>query len=112
MCCLAHNRYKIFNALHYITGVSEGTVRSRNSSRSLGVITAAWCIVTFVFVNVYSSCMSSYMSLQFQRPDVATFDDLASNQNYQPTTIKGVTAEFIFLVHITLIVCLYSSCRF
>ena len=66
--------------------------------RSVGMMAITWCFATFVFVNIYSSCMSSYMALQFQRPDIATFQDLANNPYYQPTTVKGVTAEFIFLV--------------
>jgi len=52
--------------------------------------------------------MSSYMALQFQRPDIATFQDLANNPYYQPTTIKGVTAEFIFLVIFKCIVHVYQ----
>ncbi len=42
------------------------------------------------------------MSLTYQRPEINTFQDLATNPNYQLTTFKGSTAEVIFLVTILL----------
>ena len=72
--------------------------RLPNGSRSLGIMTMFWLLATIIFVNVYSSCMSSYMSMQFQRPDIATLEDLANSRQYLPTTIKGGTAAFLFQV--------------
>ena len=77
------------------SAVSRNT---RNSPRSVGLLAFTWLLGTFFIVNIYSSCMASYMSLRFQRPDVSTFQDLAINPNYQPTTLKGGIAERIFLV--------------
>lgn len=36
----------------------------RSSHRFIGMIVAVWCFATFVFVNIYSSCLTSYVSLQ------------------------------------------------
>ena len=71
----------------------------RNSPRSVGIVAFVWLLATFVFVNIYSSCLASYMSLRFQRPDVSTFQDLATNPNYNPMVIKGSSAELLFLVY-------------
>lgn len=100
---------------------SGGYFRNRNSnSRSVGMIALTWALATFVFVNIYASCLTSYMSLIFQRPDVSTFKDLPTNPNYQLATRKQTTAETIFLVSyilllpeyiVVLIQCsLYISC--
>ena len=70
----------------------------QNGPRSVGIVAFIWLVATFVFVNIYSSCMASYMSLRFQRPDVSTFKDVANNPHYQPTNVKAAAAEFIFLV--------------
>jgi len=66
--------------------------------RVVRVMVVTWCFATFCFVNIYSSCLTSYMSLTFQRPDINTFEELATNPNYQMTTFKGTTAEVVFLV--------------
>lgn len=66
--------------------------------RVIGIIVVFWCFTSFCFVNIYSSCLTSYMSLTYQRPEINTFQDLATNPNYQMTTFKGSTAEIIFLV--------------
>lgn len=71
---------------------------NQQSPRSVGLVAFTWLLATFFIVNIYSSCMASYMSLRFQRPDISTFEDLANNPNYQLTTVKGGIAERIFLV--------------
>jgi len=38
------------------------------------------------------------MSMQFQRPDIVTLEDLANSHKYLPSTIKGGTAAFLFQV--------------
>ena len=77
------------------SAVSRNT---RNSPKSVGLLAFTWLLATFFIVNIYSSCMASYMSLRFQRPDVSIFQDLANNLNYQTATLKGGIAERIFLV--------------
>lgn len=69
--------------------------------RSVGLITFTWCLVTFVFVNIYSSCLTSYMSLTSQRPDINSLKDLATDPSYQLTTLKGTDTELMFLVQTT-----------
>jgi len=78
---------------HNITGV-----RSNPSPRSVGIVAFSWLLATFVFVNIYSSCMSSYMSLTFQRPDFSTYQDLADNPKQEPCILKGSSGYFLFMV--------------
>jgi len=59
---------------------------------------ATWCFATFVFVNVYCSCLTVYTSLLFQRPDINSLHDLAENPNYQLITVISSTPEIEFLV--------------
>ena len=68
--------------------------------RSVGFITLTWCLVSFVFVNIYSSCLTSYMSLTSQRPDINSLKDLATDPNYQLTNLKGTFTERMFMVNI------------
>ena len=77
----------------------------RNGHKSVGMIAVVWCFATFVFVNIYSTCLTSYMSLTFQRPAINSFGDLAMAKDYDLTVVKGSNAEVIFLVkrfHISL----------
>ncbi len=70
----------------------------RNGCRSTGVVAVMWCLATFVFVNIYCSCLTSYMSIITQRPDINSYHDLATNPNYQPSIVNGSIAEAVFLV--------------
>lgn len=74
-----------------------GHYRNR-SDRSIKIVVSTWCFVTFVFVNIYSSCLTSYLSLTFQRPEINSFRDLATNPNYQLATLEGSMPENIFMV--------------
>jgi len=65
---------------------------------SFKILAAAWYFTAFVFVYIYSSCMVSYMSLTYQRPDVNTFKGLATDPNYKPITYQGISIEFMILV--------------
>lgn len=87
-----------FYCLFFLFRYFHTGVHFRAGSRSLGIISFVWILATFVFVNIYSSCMSSYMSLQSQRPDINTFQDLASNPDYLPLTFKGASLENYFIV--------------
>lgn len=73
-----------------------GFIRSRH--RSIRVITVSWCLPAFVFVNIYASCLTSYMSLTFQKPSIGSFKDLARNPNYQVITLKNSFPENVFMV--------------
>lgn len=66
--------------------------------RSDGVAAVTWCLAAFIFVNIYSSCLTAYTSLVFQRPDIVSFQDLASNPRYEVVTMKYTLTERIFLV--------------
>ncbi len=44
--------------------------------------------------------MSSFMSLQAQRPNINTFQDLASNPDYLPLAFKGASFETYFIVNL------------
>jgi len=48
----------------------------QNSSRryAVGIMAFTWCLATFFIVNIYSSCLTSYLSLTFQRPDINSFE--------------------------------------
>ena len=84
--------------------LSTTGVQSINIGRTSGstrVITTFWILATFVFVNVYNSCIMSYMSLRFQRPVINTLQDLANNPNYLPTAFKDVAPENILMVQVT-----------
>lgn len=72
----------------------------RGGHRSIGILVLTWVLVSFVFVNIYSSCLTSYMSLTSKRPDINSFKDLANDPNYQLTVLKGAIPEHIFLVMI------------
>ncbi len=77
---------------------TDGRNLPSNNRRSIKVMMFIWCLTTFVVVNVYSSCLTSYLSLIFERPDINSFSDLASNENYQLTTVETTLADIILLV--------------
>ena len=76
----------------YIFVIQGGYYKTSNY-RALGVMAATWCFATFVFVNAYSSCLTQYMSLLFQRPDINTIQDLAENTNYKLVIVSQSGAE-------------------
>ena len=92
----------ILNSIHVFTHGFTGGYYRESSYRALGVMAATWCFATFVFVNVYSSCLTVYTSLTFQRPDINSLLDLAENPNYQLITIISSAPEIEFLVIILL----------
>ena len=66
--------------------------------KKVGVIAIFWCFLGFMFVNIYSSTLTSFMSITYQRPDVNSFKDLANNPNYQAIIQKGSIGEIDILV--------------
>jgi len=53
------------------------------------VLAAAWCLIAFVFVNVYSSTLTSYLSVTYQRPTINSLRDLAFTPSYRVTVLTG-----------------------
>lgn len=96
--CEIRNHLYTINCTIYSEAVNRNN-GNRNDPRSIGIVAVIWLLTTFVFVNIYSSCLASYMSLRFQRPDISTFEDLANDHVYKPSTIKGTSIEVIFLVN-------------
>lgn len=73
-------------------------MRYQIDSTSIAIVVISWLLTTIVFTIICTSCITSFMSLTTQRPEINTLNDVATNPNYQPVVHKGVTAEFIFLV--------------
>ncbi|EFX69516.1 hypothetical protein DAPPUDRAFT_113577 [Daphnia pulex] len=70
------------------TMVSQGDYcRFRRSSQKL--LAATWCLIAFVFVNVYNSTLTSYMSVTYQRPIINSMSDLAANPSYKMACVAG-----------------------
>ena len=63
---------------------------TRNAQKFLA---ATWCLAAFILVNIYSSTLTSYMSLTFQKPEINSFKDLASSASYQATVAIGSIQE-------------------
>ena len=61
--------------------------------KTIGVIAIFWCFFGFMFVNIYCSTLTSFMSITYQRPDINSFKDLANNPNYEATILKGSISE-------------------
>ncbi|KAK4005333.1 hypothetical protein OUZ56_007050 [Daphnia magna] len=57
------------------------------------LLLATWCFVAFVFVNIYNSTLTSYLSVTFQRPEVNSLNDLAKNPAYKATILAGSIQE-------------------
>ncbi|XP_032779732.2 glutamate receptor ionotropic, delta-2 isoform X2 [Daphnia magna] len=55
----------------------------------LKLLAATWCIVAFVFVNIYNSTLTSYMSVTYQRPLINSFSDLAASSTFKATVLTG-----------------------
>ena len=66
--------------------------------KTIGVIAIFWCFLGFMFVNIYCSTLTSFMSITYQRPDINSFKDLAHNPNYEATILKGSISEIDILV--------------
>ena len=64
------------------------------------ILAATWCLIAFVFVNIYNSTLTSYMSVTYQRPTINSFDDLATNPSYKATILTGSIQEIDILVNI------------
>lgn len=77
--------------------LSGGYYRN-NNNRSIKLVVVAWCFAVFALVNIYSSCLTSYMSLIFQRPDIRSLKDLATNPKYDLAIVKGSAVEEMFMV--------------
>ena len=65
----------------------------RTGYRVLGTIAATWCFAAFVFVNVYSGTLTSYLSAQYKSPEINSMEQLAQNPNFQIVTQKGTFPE-------------------
>ena len=65
---------------------------------AVGITVTAWCLASFILVNIYTSCITTYMSLTTQRPDIVSFHDLAISSAYKMAVSAGSSAEVNFLV--------------
>jgi hypothetical protein len=72
----------------------------RRSSRIIGLLAAVWCISAFVFVNVYSSTLMSYLSCYYQSPEINSLEELATSSTHQLAMIKSSLAERNIMVKI------------
>ena len=70
----------------------------RGGGAAVGIMVTSWCLATFALVNIYTSCITTYMSITTQRPDIVSFHDLAASSIYQMVVATGSSAEFNFLV--------------
>ena len=61
--------------------------------RSIGFIAFVWCFLAFVVVNVYDSCVISYLSVTYKKPDISTFKELATNSKMEAVTLEGSICE-------------------
>lgn len=75
-----------------------GGYYKESNYRAFGVMAATWCFATFVFVNVYCSCLTSYTSLIFQRPAINNLRDLAEKSNFLMISVVGSNAHEKLLV--------------
>ncbi|XP_059350682.1 glutamate receptor ionotropic, delta-1-like isoform X2 [Daphnia carinata] len=57
------------------------------------LLLATWCFVAFVFVNIYNSTLTSYLSVTFQRPEINSLSDLTKNPSYKATILAGSIQE-------------------
>jgi hypothetical protein len=80
-------KYLLFKGTYYSTGY-----------RVLGAIAATWCFAAFVFVNVYSGTLTSYLSAQYKSPEINSMEQLAQKPNFQVVTQKGTFTELDLMV--------------
>jgi hypothetical protein len=60
------------------------------------LLAATWFFVAFVFVNIYNSTLTSYLSVTYQKPDINSFRELATAISYKATVIF-VSIQWIYL---------------
>ena len=77
--------------------VKGGSVQS--GYKTVGVIAIFWCFLGFMFVNIYCSTLTSFMSITYQRPEINSFKDLANSPNHQAMIKKGSISEMDILVY-------------
>ena len=65
----------------------------KRSTYAIGVLAFTWSIVAFVIVNAYNSSVISYLSINYKKPEVSTFKELANNDNFNVLTLKGTVLE-------------------
>lgn len=73
-----------------------GHFPSRQSTQKL--LGATWCLVSFIFVNIYNSTLTSYMSVTYQKPEINSFNDLATATSYKGTILIGSIQEIDLMV--------------
>ncbi|XP_057374702.1 glutamate receptor 2-like isoform X1 [Daphnia carinata] len=79
---------KTFSWYLYGVLISQGS-RLPSSPSPQKLLAATWCIVAFVFVNIYNSTLTSYMSVTYQRPTINSFSDLAASSTFKATVLTG-----------------------
>jgi hypothetical protein len=80
--------------------------RFRQSSQKL--LAATWCLIAFVFVNVYNSTLTSYMSVTYQRPIINSMSDLAANPSYNMACVAGAI-QYIDLTVYNINFCMHQQ---
>ena len=70
----------------------------RSWSWSIGFVTGTWCLMAFVFVNVYSSTLTAYFSVRYKSPEINSLQDLAASRTQRITTLKGSVTELALMV--------------
>ena len=73
-------------------------VQKKSRNRSILCIALAWCFLAFVIVNVYNSCIISFLSVSYKKPDVSTFQELATNSKYEAVTMEGSICHIDIMV--------------
>ena len=61
------------------------------------VLTITWLLVASIIVYAYTSTLISYLSVNYKRPEITTFQDLGTNNNYEFQVLKGSIAEIDIL---------------
>ena len=79
--------------------MEKGTSYAR-ITRSLSILAFTWSLIAIVIVNAYNSSVISYLSVNYKKPEVSTFRDLANNNQYQLLTAKGTIMEHDIKVHL------------
>ncbi|KAI9556283.1 hypothetical protein GHT06_018857 [Daphnia sinensis] len=80
--------HKTFAWYLYGVLISQGSYLPSSPSPQK-LLAATWCIVAFVFVNIYNSTLTSYMSVSYQRPLINSFSDLAASSTFKATVLTG-----------------------
>jgi hypothetical protein len=64
----------------------------------LGILAISWCLAAFVFVNVYSTVLTSSLATSYVAPEINSMEDLAESSHFKMALIQGSTAEEDVLV--------------